>query len=232
MRIAIIADIHANRIALDAVLADIEALRPDQIVCLGDVAATGPQPRQVVERLRSLGCLVVMGNADAWLLDPQPGEASDEDTRRVEAIDSWCAAQLAPADLAYLRTFQPTIELRLAGDAVLLCYHGSPRSNTEIIQTTTPDAELAPMLGGRRAALLAGGHTHIQMLRRYRDMILLNPGSVGNPPWAEYALVGWADGALNIELRRVPVDIDAIVQAARASTMPHAEWWAQDWQLE
>jgi putative phosphoesterase len=245
MRIAIIADIHANHIALDAVLADIEALQPDQIVCLGDVAATGPQPRQVVQRLRSLGCPVVMGNADAWLLDPQPAEASDEDTRRVEAIDSWCAAQLAPADLAYLRTFQPTIELRLGGDAVLLCYHGSPRSNTEIIQATTPDAELAPMLGGRRATLLAGGHTHIQMLRRYRDMILLNPGSVGlpfeqdsttdrsrNPPWAEYALVGWADGALNVELRRMPVDIGAIVQAARASAMPHAEWWAQDWQLE
>src|SRR5688572_16540038 len=122
MRIAIIADIHANHIALDAVLADIEALQPDQIVCPGDVAATGPQPRQVVQRLRSLGCPVVMGNADAWLLDPQPAEASDEDTRRVEAIDSWCAAQLAPAGLAYLRTFQPTIELRLGGDAVLLCY--------------------------------------------------------------------------------------------------------------
>ena len=74
MRIAIIANIHANRVALDAVLADIEALRPEQIVCLGDVAATGPQPRQAVERLRALGCPVVMGNADAWLLDPQPFE--------------------------------------------------------------------------------------------------------------------------------------------------------------
>ena len=98
------------------------------------------------------------------------------------------------------------------------------------------------MLGGRRAILLAGGHTHTQMLRRYGDMILLNPGSVGlpfeqnvatgrsrNPPWAEYAVVGWAGGALSIELRRVPVDRAAIVQTARASAMPHAQWWAQDW---
>src|SRR5215475_6276120 len=111
MRIAIIADIHANRVALDAVLADIEALRPEQIVYLGDVAATGPQPRQVVARLRALGCPVVMGNADAWLLAPATEEAADEDTRKILEIDHWCAAQLAPADLAYLRTFAPTVEL-------------------------------------------------------------------------------------------------------------------------
>jgi predicted phosphodiesterase len=242
MRIAIIADIHANRVALDAVLADIAALQPKQIVCLGDVAATGPQPRQVVERLRALACPVVMGNADAWLLDPLPSEADDEDTRRVEAIDRWCAEQLAPADLAYLRTFQPTVELPLGTGATLLCCHGSPLSNTGIIRATTPDDELERMLGGQRATVLAGGHTHTQMLRRHRDMIVLNPGSVGlpfeqnpatggtrNPPWAEYGIVDWADGKLSIELRRVPFEVAEIVRAARAGDMPHAQWWASDW---
>lgn len=242
MRIAIIADIHANCVALDAVLADIEALQPEQIVCLGDVAATGPQPRQVIERLRALGCPVVMGNADAWLLDPQPFEADDQDMRRIEAIDGWCAAQLAPAELVYLRTFQPTIELLLGAGGTLLCCHGSPLSNTDIIRATTPDDELERMLGDHRPTVLAGGHTHTQMLRRYRDLIVLNPGSVGlpfeqnsttgrtrNPPWAEYAVVDWGDGKLSIRLRRVPVDVAAIVQAARASDMPHAQWWASDW---
>jgi putative phosphoesterase len=245
MRIAIIADIHANDVALDAVLADIEMVQPEQIVCLGDVAATGPQPRQVLERLRALSCPAVMGNADAWLLDPQPSGTSDEHIRRFETIDRWCAAQLAPDDLAYLRTFQPTIALSLGEDATLLCFHGSPLSNTDIIRATTPDDELERMLGGQRATVLAGGHTHTQLLRRYRDMILLNPGSVGlpyeqnsatggsrNPPWAEYAVVGWAAGKLSIELRRVPVDAAAIVRAARANAMPHAEWWVQDWGVE
>jgi putative phosphoesterase len=244
MHIAIIADIHGNYVALDAVLADIEALRPERIVCLGDVAATGPQPRQVLERLRALSCPAVMGNADAWLLDPQPSETSDEDMRRFEAIDRWCAAQLAPDDLAYLRTFQPTAELSLGEGATLLCFHGSPLSNTDIIRAATPDDELERMLGGQHATVLAGGHTHTQMLRRYHDMILLNPGSVGlpyeqnpatggrNPPWAEYAVVGWAAGKLSVELRRVPVDAAAIVRAARASAMPHADWWAQGWGAE
>src|SRR5262245_53448353 len=147
MRIAIIADVHANRVALDAALADIAALQPEQIVCLGDVAATGPQPRQVVERLRALTCPVVMGNADAWLLEPQPFESGDEDMRRFEAIDHWCAAQLSPIDMAYLRTFQPTVELPLGAGATLLCCHGSPLSNTDIIRATTPDDELERMLG-------------------------------------------------------------------------------------
>jgi len=245
MRVAIISDIHANLIALDAVLADIEALPLDRIICLGDVAATGAQPRQVIERLRALHCPVVMGNADAWLLNPQANDSADEDLRRILEIDRWCIDQLAPADLDYLRTLQPTIAASLGDGATLLCYHGSPQSNTEIILATTPEDDLERMLAGHRATVLAGGHTHIQMLRRHKDAILLNPGSVGlpfenhsegggsrNPPWAEYAAVGWIDGRLSIELRRVPIDAGAVVQAALDSGMPFGEWWAKDWIVE
>lgn len=89
---------------------------------------------------------------------------------------------------------------------------------------------------------MAGGHTHEQMLRRYKGTIVLNPGSVGlpfergpgadearNPPWAEYAVVSHEHGALRVELRRVPIDIGAVVCAIRESGMPHAELLAQDW---
>jgi predicted phosphodiesterase len=70
--IALIADIHGNFAALDAVLDALNTEPPDQIVCLGDVAATGPQPQEVLRRLRGLGYPVVMGNADAELLDVAP----------------------------------------------------------------------------------------------------------------------------------------------------------------
>lgn len=121
----------------------------------------------------------------------------------------------------------------------LLCCYGSPRSNT----ATTPDTELDTMLGGVRAMIVACGHTHEQMLRRFGELILLNPGSVGlpfqvdrqtgtvrNPAWAEYALIRWQSGALGIELRRVPFDARAVIAAARTSGMPHARWWAADWE--
>lgn len=91
--------------------------------------------------------------------------------------------------------------------------------------------------------MLAGGHTHTQMLRRYRDMLIVNPGSVGlpfehtrvaghtrNPPWAEYAVVSYVDGRLGVDLRRTPVDIRAVVRASLDSKMPHMGWWARDWE--
>jgi putative phosphoesterase len=240
MRIAIIADIHGNLTALEAVLTDIEAAEVDRVVCLGDVAETGPQPREVVERLRVLGCPVVMGNADADLLRPIHPVPADEDGRRFAEIDAWCAAQLTAQDLAFVGTFQPTVTLPLSDDASLLCFHGSPRSNTEIIVATTFEDTLAPLLAGYDAAVYAGGHTHAPFIRRHKGAMLLNPGSVGlpyvstdegiyQPPWAEYAIVDRHMGSLDIALRRVPIDTEMVRQAAFRSGMPHAEWWASGW---
>jgi predicted phosphodiesterase len=72
-RVALLADIHANAVALERVLDDLSgADTPDHFVCLGDVAATGAQPAEAVALLRGLGADVVMGNADAYILDPEP----------------------------------------------------------------------------------------------------------------------------------------------------------------
>lgn len=76
MKVALISDIHGNAVALEAALAAIEEEGVDRVVCLGDVAATGAQPRQVIRRLRELGCPVVMGNTDAQFLSP-PSFAED-----------------------------------------------------------------------------------------------------------------------------------------------------------
>ncbi len=240
MRIAIIADIHGNLTSLDAVLSDLAGAGVDQVVCLGDVAATGPQPHETTERLRALGCAVVMGNADAALLRPVWLSPTDEESRRFAEIDGWCAAQLTPEDRAYLRTFQPTLTVSLGAEDTLLCVHGSPRSNTEGIVATTPEVTLTQMMGGVSARVMASGHTHVPYARRYRQVTLFNPGSVGlpyemeqkgvrNPPWAEYALLDWRAGALGIELRRVPINTLSVQQAALRSGMPHGAWWASGW---
>ena len=67
-RLALIADLHGNAVALDAVLDDLACRRIIELVCLGDVAAGGPQPGEALRRLRALGGTVVRGNADDWLL--------------------------------------------------------------------------------------------------------------------------------------------------------------------
>ena len=234
MKVALISDIHGNLAALEAVLADLERDGPDRIVCLGDVAATGPQPRETVERLRALGCPAVMGNADAELLGPMPQTEGDGDgvgdVRRIEEIDRWCAGQLSPADLDYLRGFPLNLEVSLGSGHSLLCFPGSPRSFDDAIQVTTPEDELGYMFSGHDAAVMAGGHTHVQLLRRHAETTVLNPGSVGlNPPWAEYALISYEDGSLRVEMRRLPLTGEAIVRAAAGSGMPHAGWWAGFW---
>ena len=110
-RLALISDIHGNMLALDAVLADLDRQRPDGVVCLGDVAATGPHPHETLGRLRERGEPVLLGNADAWLLDPRdPGPDGSEDRflRQVRELDLWCADQLDKDDRAYLRGLPKT----------------------------------------------------------------------------------------------------------------------------
>jgi predicted phosphodiesterase len=241
-RLALISDIHGNLVALEAALTDIASHGVTDIVCLGDIAATGPQPHEVAERIRALGCPVVMGNTDAWLLKPAPRADVDEGQRVMDTIDLWCAEQLTPEDRAFLASFQPTISVPLDGGKRLLCYHGSPRSFNDRMAPDTSEEQVAAWLAGTDADLYAGGHTHVQMLRRYQKVILINPGSVGlplnpvwpgtdirNPAWGEYALVECDGERLSVALQRIPFDTAALVAAAHASGMPHAEVWSADW---
>ena len=233
MRIAILSDIHGNLVALDAVLADARRELADQFVCLGDVAGNGPQPRQVIQRVHELGCPVVRGNTDEWFLVPQTFDPNSEKERRVMDMLHWGIEQFSPADVEFIQTFQPHAEIALENNATLLCFHGSPQSNTDALLAATPDDDLARMLGAYHATVMAGGHTHTQMLRRYKDMMIINPGSIGLPlvrnAWGEYALIEIREGRLAVEFRRVPFDLSALLQSARESGMPQFEWWAGDW---
>ena len=140
MRIAVISDMHGNCVALDAVLADVQARPVDQIVCLGDAIQGGPQPAEVVARLRELGCPVVLGNADAFLLTGDDGNEAVSAQQR--AAQDWSLAQLSEADRAFIAAFHPTVEIALPGNRRLLCFHGSPTSFHDIIFPETPEDEV------------------------------------------------------------------------------------------
>ncbi len=242
MRLALISDIHGNLIALKAVLAEITQQNIDHILCLGDVAAFGPQPLQVLARLQTLGCPVVMGNTDAALLNPQLLQPAAEPTSRNQDIQRWNAQQLTEADKTYISSFQATINYPLARGKTLLAYHGSPRSFRERLLPTTSEEDLEQAFAGCKADIMVGGHTHMQMFRRYKNILILNVGSVGmamdrvspiaevrNPAWAEYALLTVEGNALNVELRRTPFDVHALQRAIYSSGIPHAQWLANEW---
>lgn len=239
MRLALIADIHGNLPALDAVLAELRREDVDQIVCLGDVSV-GPHPVETLERVRSLGCPVVMGNWDAWFVQEMP-RFDGQLGHVLGDLRAWSVEQLSAAHRDYLGSFAPTLDLRLPGGAKLLAFHGSPRSYEDMIFATTPDEELEPMFAGHDGLVLAGGHTHFQLFRRFGESVLVNPGSIGLPfrrpqsgvmhiaPWAEYGVVRHDGERLSIELRRTGFDVGGFVRTMRGSGMPHAEWWAGLW---
>ena len=102
MRIAVIADVHGNLLALEAVLADLVSAGTDRMVCLGDVTALGPQPHEVATRLRQLGCPCVLGNCDAVPLQPALSAPTDAENLRWFEIEAWGAARLTAEDVQYL----------------------------------------------------------------------------------------------------------------------------------
>src|SRR5262245_32497793 len=100
MRLAVISDIHGNAVALDAVLRDLEGVGPDAVVNLGDAIQGGPQPREVVERLRAMAAPVVMGNADAYLLGLPTSEENFDEARkaRLDEVRRWTLGRLGDAE--------------------------------------------------------------------------------------------------------------------------------------
>ena len=228
--------------ALNAVLNSIEKEPYDRLVFLGDAAATGPEPHKVLTRLKSKNPVCVMGNTDEWLLNPTPRVNPEPEVKIVEEIDSWCVNQLTDSDRDFLRSFRHTARIGLGGDATLLAYHGSPKSNREGVYPNATPQELDEVLKGERATVMAGGHLHLQFLRHFRDSILLNPGSVGlpyelnptkgtvvMPPWCEHAVITFEDGKLDISLRRVPVNPNEVVKSISASSMPHRKEFIENW---
>lgn len=239
MRIAIISDIHGNGVALDAVLKDIQESNVDHVVCLGDAVQGGPQPTEVVARLRELACPVVMGNADDWLLtglDSGAENIPEERRIRMDTVRDWQLIRLSENDLAFIRTFKPTVEIRLDDERTLLCYHGSPKSFDHVILPQTPDEEVRGYLEPQEKMIYTGGHTHMQFIRHFGRTFHFNPGSVGvayrhdQPddhfrldPWAEYVVLSSHVGNLALEFRRVTFDVQSLASVYMASGRPFAE---------
>jgi predicted phosphodiesterase len=235
MRAALISDIHANFLALKTVLAAIEEDNVDQTICLGDVANLGPQPKETLGLIRERGIPCIIGNHDAFILDSGLVHTYTDQPVIIQAVD-WSREQLDQDDLDFLRTFKPTLRLAMDDGMEMLLFHGSPASNMEDILATTPPEDIDRMLSGQNAAVAVCGHTHIQMLRQHKGTLLVNPGSVGCPfleymagappivmPYAEYAVVECARGALEVSLRRLYLDKKDLYQTVEQSDFPLRE---------
>jgi predicted phosphodiesterase len=222
MRVAVLSDIHGNLPALEAVLAEVEREAPDVIVVGGDTA-TGPMPRQTLDRLAALGGEVryVMGNADRELVDAfdDPGAAGDGPGA---AVTAWAAAQLERAHRDALAAYEPTVTFDVDDLGPTLFCHGTPRSDTEIITILTGPDRIGPMVEGVAEQTIVCGHTHRTFDHVVGGRRIVNAGSVGMPYEGDAAAF-WALLGPDVQLRRTAYDVEAAAATMRAAGLPDVD---------
>jgi len=225
MRLAILADIHGNLHALEAVLADIERQSVDLIVVNGDLVNRGPANVAVLDRVRSLDAVVTLGNHDdlvrKWI-DRDADIPADWYEDPFWLSTAWCARQVVAADrLDDLRALPMTHRIEVPGAPSVLVAHGSPRHYREGYGRRLTDERIAEIVAEHPADVLVGSHTHRPLERRWNGHLVLNTGAVGAPQnedsRAQYLLLTLRDGQWQHEFRPVPYDHDAAVAAFEAT---------------
>lgn len=240
MRLLILSDIHANLTALDAVLACARSQRPfGKIACLGDLVGYGPDPNEVVDRLREMDAVIIRGNHDKVSCGLEEPEGFNPAAR---AAALWTRSRLTARNRDYLRNM-PRGPVQIEGAELV---HGASHDEDEYV--FSPAQALEGLLSST-VPLTFFGHTHVQggfALREDRVEVLfpripadesfsplmiepevrylVNPGSVGQPrdgdPRAAFVIADISAG--QIEFGRAAYDIPLVQERMTEAGLPSA----------
>lgn len=236
MRIAVFGDIHGNIAALDAVMLDIAAQKPDAVYCLGDLVGYAAFPNEVTARIRQEQVPTVMGNYDDGVgfdrdecgcaykeaLDQQLGQQSLE----------WTKAHTTAENKLFLRSLRSRIRAT-DGSTRLLFVHGSPRRMNEYLFEDRPLASFERLAQSSEADVIVFGHTHLPYAKTAAGVLFVNAGSVGKPkdhdPRACYVMLDTSVSAPRASFQRVEYDVASAAAAIRRTELPHK--FARDLEL-
>jgi len=234
MKIAVIADIHSNLQAFEAVLTDIKKENVGEILCLGDLIGYGPDPRRVVKLTRERSIDSVLGNHEYALSNRAYFNHLNPSPRASLTLN---LAQLDPLDIDYLKSL-PQVITRHGARFV----HGCPPKSPTAYLLEPSDRMLGKIFGSFPEQFAFYGHTHVFELFESKDgeirkrpfspgihflaengRYLVNPGSVGQPRdglncHAKYCL--WNPDSLTLELKSIPYDIKKTALRLRESGYP------------
>ena len=231
-RVGAIYDVHGNLPALEAVLADLQAVEPDLVVVGGDVVA-GPMPAEVLDRLVALGESVcfIRGNADREVVavyDDGPYADTIDVADPAERVAAYAASKIDRAHRDLLASFAELLVVEVEGVGQVLFCHGSPRSDEEIVTMATTEGRLQEILTGVDQDLIVCGHTHAQFDRRVGGKRMVNAGSVGMPYQGKPVGAFWLLlGVGGVSLRRSDYDLDRTIRQIRATGYPESEDMAE-----
>lgn len=229
MRTAIVSDIHGNRTAFEAVLADLHRMSPDLVCHGGDLADSGSGPTEIVDHIRNLGWKGVTGNTDLMLTMPETFESFA--SRSPKLAPFWDLVRqnsattrelLGEERLAWLRSFP----LNHIQDQIAIV-HASPQDPWVAPSSQASDEELHSLYSSLDKPIVIYGHIHQPFTRTVADLTIANSGSVGlsydGDRRACYLLI---DNS-KVEIRRVEYDLTKELKALRTSGLPHIDWIAR-----
>ncbi len=225
MRVAILADIHGNLQALNAVLADLKAQSPDLVVVNGDLVNRGPNNVEVMQIILNQGYIITLGNHDdllRMLIDNDPKLSEGFFTDPFWEANRWCARQLQEAKLIdALRDLPMTHKVESAGAPSLLISHGSPRHYREGYSPHMSDETFSEILREYPADILIGSHTHDPLERIWGKHLILNTGAVGSPfnrdPRAQYLVMTLKDKSWQPDFRKLEYNREAALKEFETS---------------
>ena len=236
MRYALISDIHANRPALDAVLADIAARQDvDATYHLGDLIGYAPWPNEVIASLRTAQIAGVAGNYDSTVATGYKHCGCRAESARQEELAhlsfEWTLTHTSDESKRWLRGLPFRLDIRpfgghAAGPTIRLV-HGNQALNTVYVTEDRSDEFLTTMaekMGAKAGDVVCFGHTHKPWHRTVGDIHFVNTGSVGRPkdgdPRAGYVLLIVNESGVAVELIRVAYDVEEAANAILASELP------------
>jgi len=223
-QLIVFSDIHGNLDALRAAWSDIQMRPHDTVVCLGDLAAFGPEPSACVRFVRDViqPAAVIRGNTDRWLAQSDDDASLPEDVR---ASLAWTRESMDADEITYLGSLPATHDLVMEGVG-LTFVHGAPDDDCFSFGPGVPPEDVAKAYG-RDAGLTFCGHTHVPHRSRVGERVVINVGSVGLPydgdRRAAYVRCTLAAGRMHdFETRRVAYGTFAVADQIATSGMPMA----------
>jgi predicted phosphodiesterase len=229
MRVAIVSDIHGNRTAFEAVLADLRQTAPDLVLHGGDLADGGTSPAEIVDRIRDLGWQGVVGNTDEMLSTPESLTAFASQSPKLQplftVVEEMAAATreaLGAERLAWLRDL-PRIQVH--GPMALV--HASPESPWRAPAPEATDAELESVYGPLGQPIAVYAHIHRSYTRSVSGRIVANTGSVSLSYDGDRRASDLLLDDSRPAIRRVEYDVDKELKALSECGLPHADWVAR-----
>ncbi len=229
MRVAIVADVHGNRRAFDAVLADLRQVAPDAVVHGGDLAYGGAHPAEIIDQVRGLGWAGVRGNTDEMLWAPKSLAEFAATTPKIAPllarIQEMIPPTLASIGEERLRWLEG-LPNAYSGEGFCLL-HASPGDLWQAPMPNASDDELQRTYGALGTRIAVYGHIHCSYIRRLQGMTVANSGSVSQSydgdTRASYLVI---DGE-SVAIRRVAYDVEGEAEDVMRSGLPHAGWLAR-----